>query len=76
MLQLLGFKTWTLQPHIHHSISFHETILAKNRQLLRLQLLDENLDRRLVETYLTFEPRNSFQGLPPLKDEVCIKWGR
>ena len=24
--------------------------------------------------YLAFQPRNSFQGLPPLKDEVCVSW--
>ena len=26
--------------------------------------------------YLAFEPRNSFQGLPPIKDAVCISWVR
>lgn len=48
--------------------------VAKNQQLIRLQLLDKNLHHQLVETYLTFQPRNSFQGLPPQKDEICVKW--
>ena len=34
-------------------------------------------DGELLERmYLDFRPRNSFQGLPPLKDEVCVKWVR
>jgi len=53
---------------------FPRDFAAKNRQLMRLQLLDKNFHRRLVETYLSFQPRNSFQGLPPLKDEICVKW--
>ena len=30
--------------------------------------------QRLVDMYLAFQPRNCFQGLPPIKDAVCIKW--
>jgi RimJ/RimL family protein N-acetyltransferase len=30
--------------------------------------------QRLIEMYLAFQPRNSFQGLPPIKDQVCIEW--
>jgi GNAT superfamily N-acetyltransferase len=30
--------------------------------------------QRLVEMYLAFQPRNCFQGLPPIKDAVCINW--
>jgi RimJ/RimL family protein N-acetyltransferase len=32
--------------------------------------------RPLIDMYLAFQPRNSFQGLPPIKDEVCIRWVR
>jgi RimJ/RimL family protein N-acetyltransferase len=32
--------------------------------------------QRLIDMYLAFQPRNSFQGLPPIKDEVCRKWVR
>ena len=24
--------------------------------------------------YLAYQPRNSFQGLPPLRDEICVRW--
>jgi RimJ/RimL family protein N-acetyltransferase len=53
---------------------FPRDFLAKNGQPIRLQPLDENLHHRLVESYLAFQPRNSFQGLPPLKDEACLTW--
>ncbi len=49
---------------------------AKNRQSMRLQMLEASEHRQFVEAYLAFQPRNSFQGLPPLKDEVCEKWAR
>ena len=28
----------------------------------------------MIDMYLAFQPRNCFQGLPPIKDAVCIKW--
>jgi RimJ/RimL family protein N-acetyltransferase len=52
------------------------TFRAKNGHLLKFQLLEKNLHQQFVDAYLTFLPRNSFQGLPPLKDEVCVKWVR
>jgi ribosomal protein S18 acetylase RimI-like enzyme len=30
--------------------------------------------QRLVAAYLAYQPRDCFQGLPPLKDEVCREW--
>ena len=41
-----------------------------------MQLLDWNLEGQFVGRYLDYEPRNSFQGLPPLKDDVCEKWAK
>jgi RimJ/RimL family protein N-acetyltransferase len=55
---------------------FPRSFTAKNGQTLRLQLLRESRQRQFVEAYLAFQPRNSFQGLPPLKDEICEKWVR
>lgn len=43
-------------------------------QPIRLELLGQPMRRRLVAMYLAYQPRNSFQGLPPIRDEVCIKW--
>lgn len=55
---------------------FPRDFLTKDRQPVRLQLLGENQRGQFVKAYLAFRPRNSFQGLPPLKDEVCVKWVR
>jgi RimJ/RimL family protein N-acetyltransferase len=41
---------------------------------VKLAHLTANEGRRLIDMYLAFQPRNSFQGLPPIKDQVCIKW--
>jgi RimJ/RimL family protein N-acetyltransferase len=53
---------------------YSRNFLAKNLQLVHIQLLEKNLNRQLIDSYLAFQPRNSFQGLPPLKDDICVKW--
>lgn len=47
---------------------------AANGLPVELRLLPADDGPRLVDMYLDFQPRNSFQGLPPLKDAACIKW--
>jgi RimJ/RimL family protein N-acetyltransferase len=37
-------------------------------------MLDKSMHEELIAAYLAFKPRNSFQGLPPLKDQGCINW--
>ncbi|MHB1036988.1 MAG: GNAT family N-acetyltransferase [Pirellulales bacterium] len=56
--------------------SLPRRFVAKSGQSVRFSLLSRAADERLVAMYLAFRPRNSFQGLPPLKDEVCVKWVR
>ena len=48
----------------------------RNGSAIDLHRLAAGAGQRLVEMYLAFQPRNSFQGLPPLKDEFCIRWVR
>jgi RimJ/RimL family protein N-acetyltransferase len=78
LLVLEALRNWDRIMNISTSRdsirSFPRNFSAKNGKRLRLQLLDQSLERRFVERYLAFQPRNSFQGLPPLKDEVCAKW--
>jgi RimJ/RimL family protein N-acetyltransferase len=50
--------------------------VTKSGQAVEFKLLNYPSHERLVAMYLAFQPRNSFQGLPPLKDEVCVKWVR
>jgi RimJ/RimL family protein N-acetyltransferase len=52
------------------------TTAAKDGAPVELQLLPADAGGRLIDMYLAFQPRNSFQGLPPLKDTVCINWVR
>jgi len=47
---------------------------AKNGLSIEIRLLPENASQRLIDMYLAFQPRNCFQGLPPIKDAVCIRW--
>jgi RimJ/RimL family protein N-acetyltransferase len=48
----------------------------KSGELLRLELLAADAHERLMAMYLAFQPRNCFQGLPPIRDEVCTTWVR
>ena len=52
------------------------TSVTKTGLPVKLQLLPANAGQRLIDMYLAFQPRNSFQGLPPIKDAVCVKWVR
>jgi RimJ/RimL family protein N-acetyltransferase len=49
---------------------------TKTGETLRLKLLGEQRHQRLVEMYLAYQPRGSFQELPPPKDSVCVAWVR
>jgi RimJ/RimL family protein N-acetyltransferase len=49
---------------------------SKSGAPLELQVLPAGDDQRLIDMYLAFRPRNCFQGLPPLRDAVCIGWVR
>jgi GNAT superfamily N-acetyltransferase len=40
----------------------------------QLRFLPPADGQQLVDMYLAFQPRNCFQGLPPIKDAVCITW--
>ena len=28
----------------------------------------------LIKKYLAYQPRDSFEGFPPIEDEACVKW--
>jgi len=52
------------------------TFAGKNGLPIELHRLPDDAGQCLIEMYLAFQPRNSFQGLPPIKDEVCVRWVR
>ena len=52
----------------------HRTFATKSGLPCELQLLPATAATRLIDMYLAFQPRNCFQGLPPIKDAVCVNW--
>jgi RimJ/RimL family protein N-acetyltransferase len=50
------------------------TFSTKTGLRCELQILPADAGQRLIDMYLAFQPRNCFQGLPPIKDTVCINW--
>jgi len=48
--------------------------INKHHEAILIRMLDDRIAPRLIEMYLAFRPRPCFQGLPPIKDEVCRKW--
>jgi hypothetical protein len=50
------------------------TFSTKTGLYCELQTLPADAGQRLIDMYLAFQPRNCFQGLPPIKDTVCINW--
>jgi len=51
-----------------------ETFLNKRGEAILVRTLDDRICEGLVKMYLDFQPRNSFQGLPPVSDKVCVAW--
>jgi len=41
---------------------------------LMIATLHKARRRELIDMYLAYQPRNSFSGLPPIKDAVCVRW--
>jgi len=54
--------------------SFPHGFISKKGEPILVTTLDDKRCRRLTEMYLAYQPRNSFQGLPPITDEACVKW--
>lgn len=48
--------------------------ISKAGEPVMVKPLDEARAKRLLDMYLTYEPRNSFWGLPPLRDDACAAW--
>ena len=48
--------------------------VTKQGEPIEIVVLPDECGGRLIDAYLAYEPRDCFQGLPPLKDDVCVKW--
>jgi len=54
--------------------SFPHAFINKKGEPILITTLDDKRCQRLIEMYLAYEPRGSFQGLPPMGDEACKSW--
>ena len=64
-------KTELANTTIHNSP--HAFTNNKGDPIL-ITTLDESRHQQLIDMYLAYESRNSFGGLPPIRDEVCVQW--
>ena len=51
----------------------HSFVDRKGGAIL-IKKLDDSMHQALIEKYLAYQPRDSFEGLPPIEDEACVKW--
>jgi CBS domain-containing protein/RimJ/RimL family protein N-acetyltransferase len=54
--------------------AFPHAFINKKGEAILIRTLDDALCQGLIEMYLAYRPRNSFQGLPPISDDACVKW--
>lgn len=65
-----------MDPRAEGSVihSLPHAFINRRGGAILVNTLDDRICQQLIEMYLAYQPRNSFQGLPPIKDEMCIKW--
>ena len=65
-----------LDPRAEESTIYRKprAFISKKGEAILIRLLDDKTCQGLLVMYLAFQPRNSFQGLPPVSDEACTKW--
>jgi CBS domain-containing protein len=51
-----------------------QVFINKTQEAILIRALDETTCEGLIKMYLAYEPRNSFQGLPPVQDKACVAW--
>lgn len=54
--------------------SYPYAFINKNGEPILITTLTDARCHRLIEMYLAYRPRNSFQGLPPIQDEAVVQW--
>jgi len=54
--------------------SLPQAFINKTGEAILINTLDDKLCQRLIEMYVAYEPKNSFQGLPPVGEHACKSW--
>lgn len=60
-------KTSTTAAYCH-------TFVDKRGATILIKTLDATMHQALTEMYLAYQPRDSFEGLPPIRDAACLEW--
>lgn len=55
-----------------HSLPF--AFINKKGEAILINTLDDRVCQQLIDMYLAFQPRGAFQGLPPIRDDACVRW--
>ena len=56
--------------------SYPHAFISRADEPILVTTLNDKRCRQLIDMYLAYRPRNSFQGLPPITDEGCLKWAQ
>lgn len=51
-----------------------QVFINKTEEAILIRTLDESLCQGMIDMYLAYEPKNSFQGLPPIQNKACEAW--
>jgi len=56
--------------------SFPHAFIDRRGEPILITTLNKKRCQGLIEMYLGYRPRNSFQGLPPVSDPACETWAK
>jgi CBS domain-containing protein len=62
----------TLEETTIHS--YPHAFVNRSGDPILITTLNDKRCEQLIAMYMAYRPRNSFQGLPPITDEACLKW--
>jgi len=71
-----GAMQYRLDPRAEDS-SIHrlpQVFINKTSEAIVIRTLNEATCKGMMDMYMAYEPRNSFQGLPPMGDAACKSW--
>jgi len=54
--------------------NYSHIFVDRKKGTILIKKLDDSMHQALIEKYLAYQPRDSFEGLPPIEDEACVKW--
>jgi len=54
--------------------NYSHIFVDRKEEAILIKKLDDSMHQALIKKYLAYQPRDSFEGLPPIEDEACVKW--